>query len=105
VGHPLSLNLPDDDPLKTYFGWSAAIKLRKPAGLWGFGFALLHVLFYLSDTRLNWLDFAMPTFMVPGLLGLLILSALALTSNWWAMRWLRKYWKRLHQLSRTQKVT
>lgn len=85
-------------PLKTYFGWSAAIKLRKPAGLWSFGFALLHVLFYLKVTRLAWLAFPIPTFITLGLLGLLILSALALTSNHWAMRRMRKSWKRLHRL-------
>jgi sulfoxide reductase heme-binding subunit YedZ len=31
-------------------------------------------------------------------LGLLILSVMALTSNRWAMKWLGKHWKRLHRL-------
>lgn len=26
-------------PLNTLFGWRAALRLRKPAGLWAFGFA------------------------------------------------------------------
>src|SRR3990172_6974948 len=72
-------------PLNTYFGWTSAIKLRKSAGLWAFGFAILHVLFYISDTGLTWLTFSMQPFMALGLLGLLVLTALAITSNRWAM--------------------
>lgn len=85
-------------PLNRYLGWSSAIKLRKPAGLWAFGFAVLHVLIYIRDTRFTWLRFPMPSFIVLGVLGLLILTALAVTSNRWAMRRLRKNWKRLHKL-------
>jgi len=85
-------------PLKTYFGWSGAIKLRKPAGLWSFGFALLHGLFYIGDTGLTGLAWPLPRFMALGLGGLVILTALALTSNRWAMRRLKKNWKRLHRL-------
>jgi sulfoxide reductase heme-binding subunit YedZ len=85
-------------PLNRYLGWSSAIKLRKPAGLWAFGFAVLHVLTYISDTQFTWLAFPMPSFIVLGVLGLLILTALAITSNRWAMRRLRKNWKRLHRL-------
>lgn len=85
-------------PLKTYLHWNGAIKLRKPAGLWAFGFAVLHLLFYVSETQLTWLIFPIPSYIALGLLGLLILTALAITSNRWAMRRLGKYWKRLHRL-------
>lgn len=85
-------------PLKTYFGWSGAIKLRKPAGLWSFGFAVVHLLFFTREARLDWLAWPMPAFLALGLSGLLILAALAATSNRWAMRRLRKNWKRLHRL-------
>src|SRR5574341_175231 len=85
-------------PLNTYFGWSGAIKLRKPAGLWAFGFAILHVVFYLNDAKLTWLTFAMQPFIALGLSGLIALIALAITSNRWAMRPLGKKWKRLHRL-------
>ena len=47
-------------PLNTYFGWSSAIKLRKSAGLWAFGFACLHVFYYLRETPLNWLTWPLP---------------------------------------------
>jgi sulfoxide reductase heme-binding subunit YedZ len=109
-------------PLNTYFRWTSAIKLRKSAGLWAFGFAVLHVFFYTSDTGWltlvsaaasvslrhvfsyisytgwTWLTVSMQPFMALGLLGLLVLAALAITSNRWAMRRLKKYWKRLHRL-------
>jgi sulfoxide reductase heme-binding subunit YedZ len=85
-------------PLHRYFGWSSAVQLRKPAGLWAFEFAVLHVLAYIREARFTWLEFTMPPFIVLGVLGLLILSALAVTSNRWAMRRLRKTWKRLHRL-------
>ncbi len=85
-------------PLNTYLGWSSAIKLRKPAGLWAFGFASLHVLVYIREAQLAWLAFPMQPFIALGLLGLLVLTALAFTSNRWAMQRLGKSWKRLHRL-------
>jgi sulfoxide reductase heme-binding subunit YedZ len=84
-------------PLNTYFGWKAAIKLRKSAGLWAFGFATAHVLLYIREAKLEWLTFSMPLFIAFGLLGMSILSALASTSNRWAMQRLGKNWKRLHR--------
>jgi sulfoxide reductase heme-binding subunit YedZ len=85
-------------PLNTYFGWHSLISLRKPAGLWAFGFALLHLLVYIKEAGWAWLTWPFQPFIALGLLGLLILTALALTSNRWAMRRLRKNWKRLHRL-------
>ena len=85
-------------PLQIYFGWRGAIPLRKPAGLWSFGFAFLHVLFYIRERGLTWLTWPLPLFIGLGLSGLLVLSLLALTSNRWAMRRLKKGWKRLHRL-------
>ncbi len=88
-------------PLNTYFGWRSAIKLRKPAGLWAFGFAALHFLLEITDTLfpgLGWLWFPLQPFIVFGIIGLLILTAMAITSNQWAMKRLGKRWKRLHRL-------
>ncbi|HLA99274.1 MAG TPA: ferric reductase-like transmembrane domain-containing protein [Anaerolineales bacterium] len=85
-------------PLNTYFGWSQAVRLRKPAGLWAFGFAALHVLVNIREAQFTWLEYPVQPFILPGALGLLILIALAVTSNRWAMRRLRKNWKRLHRL-------
>jgi methionine sulfoxide reductase heme-binding subunit len=84
-------------PLKTYFGWSSAVKLRKSAGLWAFGFASLHVLFYIRDAKLDWLSTSMPLHLALGLTGMIILTLLAVTSNRWSMKQLGRNWKRLHR--------
>ncbi|NOH10707.1 MAG: hypothetical protein HND51_03590 [Chloroflexi bacterium] len=83
-------------PLRTYLGWRQAIKLRKPAGLWAFGFASLHVWLTLKNS-IGWIDLPLQPFIVYGLVGLGILALLALTSNRWSMRRLGKNWKRLHR--------
>ncbi|MEZ4670493.1 MAG: ferric reductase-like transmembrane domain-containing protein [Anaerolineae bacterium] len=90
-------------PLNTYFGWRWAVGLRKTAGLWAFGFGVLHFIRYLT-LNAQYLPGGIVQFIVQdyinivGLIALLILSALAITSNRWAMRWLGKLWKRLHRM-------
>lgn len=85
-------------PLNTYFGWRSAITLRKSAGLWSFGFASAHILFYVRETKWEWLTLAMPLYLKLGLVGIMILGVLAVTSNRWSMQQLGKNWKRLHRL-------
>ncbi len=85
-------------PLSHYFGWRKAVRLRKSAGLWSLAFALLHVQLYISSANFTWLRLDMPGFLFLGLMGLIILIALATTSNRWAMKRLKKNWKRLHRL-------
>jgi methionine sulfoxide reductase heme-binding subunit len=85
-------------PLNTVFGWRAAIKLRKPAGLWAFGFGVLHFVFYIADVGADWLQYPIPDiYAALGVLGLAILTPLAATSTRWAMKQLGKRWKRLHR--------
>lgn len=89
-------------PLNNFFGWRSAIPFRKPLGLWAFGFAALHFLLLYTDTEYGggyrWLVFPIQPFILFGLTGLLILSAMAITSNRWAMKRLGKRWKTLHRL-------
>jgi sulfoxide reductase heme-binding subunit YedZ len=85
-------------PLSTYFRWTSAIKLRKPAGLWAFGFSVVHVYYYVVEAGLEWLDPAMPLYLTLGLYGLVVFTGLAATSNRWSMQRLGKHWKRLHRL-------
>ena len=85
-------------PLNTFLGWKGAIKLRKSAGLWTFGFASVHVLLYIREAKLNWLTPSMPFYLALGLTGMVTLTALAATSNRWSMQWLGRNWKRLHRL-------
>lgn len=85
-------------PLITYFRWTSAAKLRKPAGLWAFGFSVVHVYYYLDEAGLEWLDPGMPLYLALGLYGLGVFAALAATSNRWSMRRLGRNWKRLHRM-------
>ena len=87
-------------PLNSFFGWRGAIRLRKPAGLWAFGFTAVHLFYYLSEYQLSLLlvwPIQQP-FLLPGILGFAILLSMAVTSNKWAMRRLKTEWKRLHRL-------
>jgi sulfoxide reductase heme-binding subunit YedZ len=90
-------------PLNTWFGFRAALKVRRTLGLFAFMFAGLHFLiFSVLDYGLDWsllrgAIFEKPYILV-GLTALTILFALAVTSfDWWKKR-LRKNWKRLHRL-------
>ena len=91
-------------PIYNVFGWRTAIKLRKPAGLWAFAFALLHVIVILSERGFStaWfklqLDAFTQQFEVYGVIAFAILFVLAVTSNRWAMKMLSHNWKVLHRL-------
>lgn len=85
-------------PLRTYFGWNGANRLRRPAGLWSFGFASLHVLLTLREWGWGFISLPVPPYLLLGLGAFIILTLLALTSNRLAMNLLKKGWKRLHRL-------
>jgi sulfoxide reductase heme-binding subunit YedZ len=87
-------------PLNIVFKWRWPLRLRKPAGLWAFAFAALHYTVYTEYKPLNfaWLNVEFGGYIILGAAALLILTAMAITSNRWAMRWLGKWWKRLHRL-------
>lgn len=85
-------------PMNRYLRWPQALRIRKTAGLWAFGFATLHFLNYIEEVPLQkWLNAELPAYLFLGLLGLLILLALAATSTDEAKRVLSKRWKRLHR--------
>jgi sulfoxide reductase heme-binding subunit YedZ len=90
MGDPFPARLAGDvAPLNTYFGWRSAIPLRKPAGLWAFAFAALHLIFTLFDNlalNMNFLLFPLAQFVIIGIAGFVILAAMALTSTRWAQR-------------------
>jgi len=90
-------------PLNILFGWRWVLPLRKPLGLYAFMYACLHFLVFVGldfgfDWGLIWLEIVEKQYAIVGFLALLILLPLALTSNRWSMRLLKKNWKRLHQL-------
>lgn len=94
-------------PLNILFGWRQVLALRKPLGLYAFMYGALHFLIFIVDNGYvgNSIDlYAVyaatfeKRFALVGFAALMILLPLAVTSNQWAMRQLKKNWKRLHRL-------
>jgi sulfoxide reductase heme-binding subunit YedZ len=80
------------------------VQHRRAMGLWAFAYGCIHLLAYLQfehDLAWSaiWDDFWRRPFVTVGLLCLLAMSPLALTSNRWSLRWLGHRWKVLHRLS------
>ncbi len=91
-------------PINIVFGYSKALLVRRPLGLYACLFAVLHFanfigLDYGFDLRLVLQDAVLnKPYIIVGLLALLILLALALTSTQGWKRRLKRGWTRLHRL-------
>ncbi len=94
-------------PLNIVFGWRQVLPLRKPLGLYAFMYGALHFLIFIVDNGYigSSVDLVAvyeatfeKRFALVGFAALMILLPLAITSNQWSMRQLKKNWKRLHQL-------
>jgi sulfoxide reductase heme-binding subunit YedZ len=91
-------------PLRWLTGVAAFTRLRKPLGLWAFGYALVHLGCYLVfDQSLLWgeigADILKRPYITVGFAAFLILSSLAVTSPAVAMKRLGgKRWQALHRL-------
>ena len=91
-------------PLKALLGITWPQRLRRTVGLLAFGYAALHLAFYLGvdkffDLPEIWKDVTTRRFQVVGLLTLLLLVPLAVTStDGWVRRLGFARWKRLHRL-------
>ena len=92
-------------PLKTFFGWTWPLRLRRMLGLLAFFYALLHVFTYtVLDQGLDWNaivdDIAKRKFIFVGFATFVLLIPLAATSTTAAVRRLGyPRWKQLHQLA------
>ncbi|MCB0165301.1 MAG: sulfoxide reductase heme-binding subunit YedZ [Anaerolineae bacterium] len=93
-------------PINTLFGFKQVLPLRKPLGNYAFMYAAFHFLIFIVDNglvsnSLNLWAVYEATFekryALVGFAAFVILLALAITSNQWSMRTLRKNWKRLHR--------
>lgn len=89
-------------PLTRLTRWKGFSVIRRQLGLWTFSYAVMHLLSYLLFILgLNWTalgeDLQKRPYIIVGALALLILLALAVTSNRYAMRKLGKRWKPLHK--------
>ncbi len=90
-------------PLRTYFGWRFLAGWKKILGLSSFFYAASHFLLFLVldygfDLQLILNAVLQKPYILVGLLTLLMLTALAVTSNQWSKRRLGLNWKKLHRL-------
>jgi sulfoxide reductase heme-binding subunit YedZ len=92
-------------PLMRLTGGSPLIKVRRMLGVWAFIYAFAHFMTYLAFDRLFSFsgvieDVALRRFILSGMVGLLAMLPLALTSTkGWIRRLGGKKWKKLHQLA------
>ncbi|MBX3064625.1 MAG: ferric reductase-like transmembrane domain-containing protein [Anaerolineae bacterium] len=90
-------------PISKLIGWRRLTLIRRPLGLYGFGFALAHLFVYAwlenaLEWELIWRDLGERRAMLVGLIALLLLVPLAITSTTGWQRRLGKRWKMLHRL-------
>jgi methionine sulfoxide reductase heme-binding subunit len=91
-------------PVRQLSGWNNLIRLRRMLGLFAFFYALLHFTCYAwLDQGLDWRaigdDIVKRPYITIGMLALLMLIPLAITSTNAMMRRLGKNWLTLHRLS------
>jgi methionine sulfoxide reductase heme-binding subunit len=90
-------------PVNILFGFKPAINLRRPLGVYAFGYAMLHLFVFVGlDYAFNWTflwaDLYNKIYIIAGLSALLLLIPLAATSwKWWQKR-LGKTWTALHRI-------
>jgi len=90
-------------PLKKITGLTWPVSLRRMLGLYAFFYACLHLsVYFWLDQSFVWQAIIEDIFKRPyitlGLAAWVLLLPLALTSNQFSMRVLKKNWKRLHRL-------
>ena len=90
-------------PLRRLTKWNEIIKLRRPLGLFAFFYGTLHLLTWVVfihyfDVQEMVKDVFERKFIAVGMMTWLILLALAVTSNQYSIRTLKKRWATLHRL-------
>ncbi|MEM7335819.1 MAG: protein-methionine-sulfoxide reductase heme-binding subunit MsrQ [Chloroflexota bacterium] len=91
-------------PLITLFGWSQLAPLRKWFGLYSFLYVNLHFVDWLwLDYGFNWQFISQgilnQRFVLVGFAAWLLMVPLAMTSNRRSQKWLKRNWRKLHQLT------
>lgn len=90
-------------PLRRLTGWNAAIRFRRMLGLFAFFYILLHFLVYAGlDQRfaMQYIveDIVERPYITLGIIALVLLLPLAITSTNGMMRRLGRRWQKLHRL-------
>ncbi len=84
-------------PIMILFGIKKPARYRRLFGLYAFGYSFIHALFFVADRGL--LSLFDKTNYILGLISLLILIPLAVTSNRFSIRKLKKKWKKLQRFA------
>lgn len=90
-------------PLRRLLNWPQLLRLRRMLGLYAYFYVVLHLMAYLwLDQSFDWFeiwrDILERPFITVGMLAVVLLTPLALTSTKGMIRRLGKNWKRLHTL-------
>ncbi len=90
-------------PLRRISGWNIVIKFRRMTGLYAFSYVVLHLLnFVVLDYYFDWPTILKEIIKRPaitfGMIGIILLIPLAVTSTKGWVRRLGKNWIRLHKL-------
>ncbi|GBR58039.1 sulfite oxidase subunit YedZ [Gluconobacter thailandicus F149-1 = NBRC 100600] len=88
-------------PIQRLIGFNL-LRFRRLTGLLAFFYAVLHLAAYVVldlqfDVRIFWRDLTHRPFIILGMVALAFLLPLALTSNRFSMKRLKRSWKRLHR--------
>lgn len=91
-------------PVRQLTGWNSLVRLRRMLGLFAFFYALAHFVVYAwLDQVLDWraigADIIKRPYITIGMLALLMLVPLAVTSTNGMMRRLGRRWQKLHRLA------
>lgn len=91
-------------PVQIMTGYNPVAKIRKSLGLWAFAYAAVHLWVFVGlDYGYSWQfiiqdGLVQKPYIIVGLLALLLMIPLAITSTRGWMKRLGKQWKRLHQV-------
>lgn len=90
-------------PLRRLLNWAQLLRLRRMLGLFSYFYIVLHLIGYLwldqfFEWSEIWLDILERPFITIGMLAVVLLTPLAVTSTNGMIRRLGKNWRRLHTL-------
>lgn len=90
-------------PLRRLINWPQALRLRRMVGLYAYFYVILHLVGYLwfdqfFDWEEIWFDILERPFITIGMVAVVLLTPLAVTSTKGMIRRMGKNWKRLHSL-------
>lgn len=90
-------------PLRMVWDWPRLVFIRRICGIGALSYVALHLVLYVSDLKFNWAQILWETFtrfyLIIGVLAVMGLLALGVTSTDGWMARLGPRWKRLHRLA------